>query len=248
MNILIIEDERPAANKLEQMLRKYDPTFDVQDKLGSVEEAREWFRGHPQPDLLFLDIHLSDGSCFELIDDLILDCPVIFTTAYDQYALDAFKFNSIDYLLKPIKQEKLEKAIDKMIRFTKQESNGANEVSGTTKLKTYKSRFLVKSGNRIRSIRKSEIAYFYSQDKLIFLITRQNDKYPVNLSLDKLEEVLDPSCFFRVNRQVIVHIDCIENIYSYFKGRLKLELTPLVDFEVIVSGYRSAAFKMWLDQ
>lgn len=256
MKIVIIEDEALAAAKLEKMLLQLDAQIEVQAKISSVEEAVEWFQENSPPDLAFLDIQLSDGTSFDIVKQVGLNFPVIFVTAYDEYALEAFKLHSVAYLLKPVTNEKLMQALDKL-----EEMRAAirDEAEGESKMKElihllsrekhqYKSRFLVRLGNMIRSVKKEEIAYFFAEDKLVFLATHDNQKLPVSMTLDHIEQQLDPAEFFRVNRQYIVHIDATSGIYPYFKGRLKLQLSPTPGEDVVVSSSRAPLFKAWLDQ
>lgn len=253
MKVVIIEDEHLAANKLEKMIKQYDPKIEVAEKLDSVESAVEWLSSNDSPDLLFLDIRLTDGTCFDIIQQTTINCPVIFTTAYDQYALEAFNLQSIDYLIKPVSQDKLNKAMDKMDRMRKNLSlhnsdlelilrkvEGAND--------NYKSRFLIKSGSSMRSISVEDVAYFYSEDKLVFMKTKNEKRYIVNETLEELEGALNPADFFRINRQFIVHFEAIEKVHPHFKGRLKIELKPAPTDEVYISNRRASAFKDWMNQ
>ncbi|MDW7690477.1 LytTR family DNA-binding domain-containing protein [Flammeovirgaceae bacterium SG7u.111] len=255
MNIVIIEDEALAANKLEQMAMKYDPNTVVLEKISSVEDAVEWFKENDLPDLAFLDIQLSDGTSFDILREVEIDCPVIFTTAYDEYALQAFDLHSIAYLLKPVTFEKLSTAIDKLKKMlgSSEEikpSEAIDKLLGALnqEKKSYKSRFLVKSGNTILSVGTEKIAYFFSEDKVAFLVTHEGKKYALNQSLDQLEQMLDPYYFFRVNRQIIVRVEAVKAIHPYFKGRLLLDLQPDVSFEVVVSSSKAPELKDWLDQ
>ncbi|MBX2843213.1 MAG: LytTR family DNA-binding domain-containing protein [Flammeovirgaceae bacterium] len=255
MKIVIVEDEALAAQKLEQMINRYDESLEILTKLSSVESAVRWFKENESPDLLFLDIHLSDGISFDIFTQVKIKCPVVFTTAYDEYALKAFQLQSIDYLLKPIRFNKFEEAMGKLKEYT----TTMKQLEDTDKLdklinllgrkgQEYKSRFLVKAGSKIKTIKIEEIAYFISEDKVVFIITNDKKKYSVNHSLDTLEEMLDPKIFFRVNRQFIIHIDSPQNIYPYFKGRLKLDLNPPSDTEIVISSNKAPLFKEWLDQ
>lgn len=254
MNVLIIEDEVPAVRRLEQLLLDF-PEIQVIDVLGSVEAAIAWFKQNPHPDLLFMDIHLSDGLSFEIFKSVPIQCPVIFCTAYDQYALDAFQFNGIDYLLKPVQKEKLAKSLQKI----KDLKRSWGEKGSPLKVEdlmhffkekdvNYKSRFMVKMGAKIRTIKTDHIAYFYSSNKLTLLVTKDGENYPVDYALDELASILDPVMFFHINRNLIIHIDAAKEIHPYFKGRLKLELHPSLEEDVIVSSQKTPAFKEWLDQ
>lgn len=254
MKVLIVEDEVPAAQRLQDLLDEYGG-IKVLEILPSVESTIKWLQTHALPDLIFLDIHLSDGLSFEIFKQVTVKCPVIFCTAYDQYALDAFQLHSIDYLLKPIPYDKLYNSLEKMKDIRQSFTTAANPIQmndivnmikkGET---SYKSRFMVKSGAKIKAIKTDDIAYFYSHNKLSLLVTRQGEKFPIDYSLDELIHMLNPGFFFHVNRKLIIHIDAAKEIHPYFKGRLKLILHPPIEEEVIVSGQKTPAFKDWLDQ
>ena len=250
MQILIIEDEKIAADKLERQLLQLYPNYKVVGKIDSVKKAREWLRKQ-QADLIFLDIHLSDGLSFSIFDDLEITTPIIFTTAYDAYALQAFKLNSIDYLLKPINKGDLELAIKKFEKF--RPKNNPQHVQQLIdilqgKKQQYQERFMVHSGEKIKSIAIEQAAYFFAEGKYVFLVTQKNEQYIIDFTLDKLIHKLNPSDYFRINRKFIIHIDAIKQMFPYSKGRLKIELSPLAEQEVIVSIERSADFKQWLNQ
>ena len=251
---LIIEDEPAAARRLEKMILISDPSIRIIDKLDSVSAAVRWFKTHPAPDLVFLDINLGDGLSFGIFDEIDVQCPVIFTTAYDEYAIKAFKVNSIDYLLKPIRQEELDFSIEK---FRKQAGYRKDEIQQNFKnmlesLKTpedkWKKRFVVSFGDKIRAIETDAIAWFMVMEKSTWLVTRENNSYGINYSLEQLEELLDPSKFIRVNRKFIVGFSAITSMYAYSRSRVKLQLQPEPSEEVIVSTDRSSGFKQWLDK
>ncbi len=255
MNILIIEDEVLAANKLEQMILRHDPNYRILAKIRSVEEAAQWLSTQPAPDLIFMDIHLLDGTCFDILKSVEVISPVIFTTAYDKYALEAFQLHSIDYLLKPISFTKLEQAFQKLV--TIQENFGKDsqihkleEMVSTLSSQRidYKSRFLVKSGSRLFSVPTKQIQYFFSEDRITFLVTNEGKKYSTNHTLDELEDMLDPKRFFRINRQMIVNISSVKVVHRSFKGRLKVDLSPMPEDDAIVSSRRAADFQTWLDR
>lgn len=255
MKLVIIEDEVPAAEKLTKMLLNYDRKLQVEAVLTSVESAVTWLRDHPAPDLLLVDIHIGDGLCFEIFRRTAVNSPVIFTTAYDQYALKAFQVYSIDYLLKPVQYDKLVKSLEKLktLKEAYLETNVETRLDEVLRLvsnasDSYKSRFLVRTGSRIKVVKTDEIAYIYADQKLNLLVTRDEKKYPVDYSLDELTVMLDPKLFFRVNRQLIIHIDAAAEIHPYFKGRLKLKLNPSLDARIIVSSERTPLFKAWLNQ
>ena len=258
MHVLILEDEALAAERLERLCLRYDAQMQPLARLASVEEAVAWLQAHPEPDLIFADIQLADGLCFEIFRTVTVRCPVIFTTSYDQYALEAFAVHSIDYLLKPLRYEKLAQALDKLDHLRRRFGAGepaapaidleALAVRLLEREPTYKTRFMVKNGPNIRAVKTDEIAYFYSDRKLTLLVTQEGRRFPVDFSLDRLIEMLDPRYFFRVNRQFLIHIDAVKVIHPYFKGRLKLELQPSIEEDVVISSDKTPLFKEWLDQ
>jgi DNA-binding LytR/AlgR family response regulator len=247
MKVVIIEDEYYSAEKLSNQLYKIDKTIEILAVLPSVESCLEWFKTHPEPDLIFSDIQLEDKESFELFNEIVLEAPIIYTTAYDKYALTAFKQNSIDYLLKPIDLEELRAAIRKY------ENQEFRLLKKGLKLKTekpkeeFKERFLVKKGSQLAIIKVSEIAYFKSEEKLTFMITFDGQKYVIEQTLDQLAEQLDSKKFNRISRNRLIALDSIHKIHSHFNGRLKLELSPSEEEEVFVSRERVPQFKEWLD-
>ena len=255
MRVLIIEDEPLSAGKIRDYLARYDDSIQVITMLDSVTSAIQWFSRNDHPDLVFLDIHLSDGICFSIFEQVDVQAPVIFTTAHDKYALKAFELNSIDYLLKPIKYDAVAAAMQKLRNLTGEASpddltrriQGLMESLKETKGQ-YRERFLVKSGNRIRSVETGQIAYFYSESKMSFLVTRDNHRYVLDSSLDMLQRQLDPKSFFRANRKLLVKFDALKAIHPFFKGRLKIELQPDFRDEIIISSEKAQTFKEWLDQ
>lgn len=253
MNVLIIEDEAAAAGRLKKLLGKIDPLADVAAILESVEDAISWFRANPGPDLIFADIQLSDGICFEIFEAVDVACPVVFVTAYDEYAIRAFRVNSIDYLLKPVNPKDLERSIEK---FRKLGTNGP-AISGS-RLETlmnsldiarneYKSRFLVKTGDAYHSVRSAEVSYICIEDQLPRLVTVNGHKFVLERSLDELEKMLDPKDFYRINRQMIIRADAVRSVHKWFNNRLKLELVPPWSGDVIVSRDKAGKFREWLD-
>ncbi len=250
INILIIEDEEPAANRLKKMVTDIEPEANVVENIVSVTSAIAWFKNNPAPDLVFSDIQLSDGLSFEIFKNVEVHCPVIFITAYDQYALDAFKVNSIDYLLKPIKKDDLEIALTKFKKLSNKEAaaidiNKVLEVFNAPKAE-YKTRFIVRYGEHIKTIKIEEAAYFYTEDKINFLTTNEGRRYTVDYNLDNLESMLDPKTFFRINRQFIISIHAINEMFTYSKSRVLIKLNPACKHETIVSTERSGDFKLWL--
>ena len=254
MKVLIIEDEALASDKLKTAIASIDNDIQILDTLVSVDEAIQWLNNNPTPDLIFSDIHLADGICFNIYAEVKTQCPIIFITAYEKYAIQAFEVNSIDYLLKPVNKERLEQAIDKFTTLKASDTNDKSELYASFKSllaqsqKEYKSRFLCKLGTKIKSIPTSSIRYFYSQDKMTFLVDRDGKRLPVNNTLDEIDQMIDPSHFFKLNRQFIAHFDAIDEIHPYFKGRVKLMLSPKTESEIIVSTERTPLFKAWLDR
>lgn len=249
MKVVIIEDEQLTAQRLENMLRKYDATIDIQATLPSVAESVDWFKTNPDPDLVFMDIHLEDGQSFSIFETINLDVPVIFTTAYDEYMIKAFKVNSVDYLMKPLNYEELVQAIEKYKRLHAQHASPNLDTliqSIQQKGVSYKDRFLVSIGSRLRTIELPEIQYFYSAEKITFLVTKENQRFPIDYSLDKISSMLDPKLFFRINRQMMVKLSAIANIHVYPKGKLRVDLQPAMKEEVFVSLDRVVEFKEWL--
>lgn len=248
MKILIIEDESAAARRLQKLIHEVDDQIEILDHIESIEAAVEWFQNHTAPDLVFMDIHLADGACFEIFNQIEINCPIVFATAYDQYALQAFKVNAVDYLLKPIKKEELVQALEKYKKVN-QVSVDYQKMLGALYAKSAAPtrRLLIRFGQSIKVVDFEEVAYFYTQDKITFLITKLGKRYPVDHSIDKLEEMCDPNSFFRINRQFIINIEAIREMYAYSKSRVKIELQPACDLETIVSTERSSKFKKWLE-
>lgn len=250
MNVLIIEDESFAADKLERMLEEIDPSITITAKLGSIKESVKWLF-NKTADLIFLDIQLSDGISFSIFEQITISTPVIFTTAYDEYAIKAFQLNSISYLLKPIRKSDL---ADSLLKYRSLKSAFSIDFDSLLanlhgKDPDYKKRFLIQVGEKIRKVDVDEIAYFYVLDKGVYMRTFAGINYPVEYTLDKLETLISPSIFFRINRKYIVNIESIIKMIAYSRSRVKLELKPKADDdnESIVSIDRSGDFKKWLD-
>ncbi|MDF9798496.1 two-component system response regulator LytT [Catalinimonas alkaloidigena] len=256
MQVLIIEDEKPAADKLIRSLERIDHEIEVLDTLGSVQQAVGWLKEN-RADLIFLDIHLSDGVSFKIFEQLqnagieYIQTPIIFTTAYDEYAIEAFKLNSIDYLLKPVNRRDLEASLQKYRHLQEQipplQQNFKSLIDSLRK-PAYKKRFMVSFGQRMKSIDTHQIAYFYAHDKLVQMLTFENQRYVVDHTIQQLDEILDPEIFFRINRKFMVNIEAIEQMHSYSKSRVKLDLRPESTMEAVVSVERSSDFKAWLDR
>jgi DNA-binding LytR/AlgR family response regulator len=253
MKILIIEDEQPAAKQLTKMIAQIDPSVSVIETIDSVESSVKWLNTFPTPDAIFMDIQIADGLSFDIFTQVEIACPVIFTTAFDQYAIKAFKVNAVDYLLKPIDEDELSEAINKIknrkaeMILPPQYSNDffKNFYQNSTK-QDFKERFLIKTGQSFSSIESSEIAYFFSEEGLTQCLVFNQKKHIIEHPLDELERLLNPKDFFRINRKMIVNIKAIQKISPHFNGRLKLELTPQYREEVFVARERVGDFKGWL--
>lgn len=252
MKVLLLEDESPAAKRLEKLLKEVEPGVSVIDTIVSVSSAVKWLKENPAPDLIMSDIQLADGLSFEVFKEVKTFCPVIFTTAYDQYAIEAFKVNSVDYLLKPVKKEELFAAIEKYKKLSHSAKPGVPDIDklltamaagGQSK---YKKRFIVRYGEHIKTINIEDAAYFYTEDKISFLTTNEGRRYTIDYNLDALESMLDPQIFFRINRQYIISINAIAEMFSYSKSRVLIKLNPPAKHETIVSTERSGDFKLWL--
>jgi len=249
MNVLIIEDEQHTALRLHKMIRDLEPEAEIVGQLESVKLSIQWLANNPHPDIIFQDIQLADGSGFEIYQTVQVDVPVIFTTAYDQYAIEAFKVNSIDYLLKPINKTQLRQSLDKFKRLQYTHVKPEIDYSGLAELlnkQNYQKRFMVRYGQKIKVVEIDNIAYFFTVSGNNFFKTFDNREYPSDYSLDKLEKMLDPEEYYRINRQIIIHIKSIKEMYTYSKSRVKIELNPPCDFETIASTERSGSFKKWL--
>lgn len=249
MEVLIIEDEIVAAERLESMLTEIDPGIRVLNKLGSISDAVSWLK-HNQAELIFLDIQLSDGLSFSIFEQCEVKTPIIFTTAYDQYAVRAFDLNSIDYLLKPIRKSDLEDALRKFDSLKTVLNIDFNHLAGLLekRIPEYQKRFLIQYGEKIRKVEVSAIAYFYAQDKGVFIRTQDGHNYPLEFTLEKIEEMVDPVQFFRINRRFIISVDAITDMTAYSRSRIKLNVKPsAADLgDTIVSIERSADFRKWL--
>ncbi len=247
MKILLIEDELPAAKQLTKMLLAHTSTFQVMETLDSVESAVRWLRHFPVPDLIFMDIQIADGLSFDIFRQVNVTAPVVFTTAFDQYAVQAFKVNAIDYLLKPIDPDDLGRALEKIEN--QRMKPGTFDYATVAKLfvkENYKERFLVKIGQQLTFVATSDVAYFQSADGLTQAFTATGKKYFIENTLEELERLLDPRDFFRVSRNLTVRLQSIQKILPHLNGRLKLELTPAAPGEVFVSRERVGEFKSWL--
>jgi DNA-binding LytR/AlgR family response regulator len=250
MRAIIIEDEKPAAEKLLKAIRLADTSVEVVAVLNSVKASVEWLEQNPMPGLLFMDIELSDGLSFKIFDAINISSPVIFCTAFDEYWQEAFEHNSIDYLLKPIKEDKLEAALKKYAKLKQHFSADLRQVLQTRQqiASDYKKRFLVKRGTDYVSIKTDDIAYFYATHKLVCMIDSKSQKFILDQSLADIEKQLDPSQFYRINRKYLVHLNAIKKIKSFPKSKLQLELEPAINEDIIISQDNVAAFKEWMGQ
>jgi two-component system, LytTR family, response regulator LytT len=251
LRILIIEDEEPATKRLQKLITELEPDAKVLDNIVSVSSAITWFRQKPSPDLIFCDIQLSEGLSFEIFKNVEVLCPVIFITAYDQYAIAAFKVNSIDYLLKPVKKDDLRAALDKLKKLNPVNKNASVDINKVPESFSgskagYKTRFIVRYGEHIKTIKTEDIAYFNTENKINFLTTYETRRFNIDYNLDNLEAMLDPKTFFRINRQYIISIKAITDMFSYSKSRVLIKLKPPAKDETIVSTERSGDFKLWL--
>ncbi len=250
MNVVIIEDEKPAARRMRRMLAELH--IEVQQMLHSVEESINWFQNNTHPDLLFLDIQLSDGLSFEIFEEVTVKSAIIFTTAYDEYALKAFKLNSIDYLLKPIDEDELKVAVAKFKEHQPLQSKIQVNIQDIRKLlinpidRKYKKRITIKVGQHLKIIQVNEIECLYSENKATYIHTTSNRSYLIDNSLEYWQETLDPEQFFRVNRTFIIHINAIKDMVSYTNSRLQLKLQSYKDAEIIVSRERVKDFKVFI--
>jgi DNA-binding LytR/AlgR family response regulator len=254
MKALIAEDETLAGERLLQMIHECDPSIHVQGRLDSVDETVKFFRDGNETDLLFLDIQLADGKSFEIFDQVKVDVPIIFTTAYNQYALQAFKLHSIDYLLKPVQLAELQRAIDKHKRIYKKRAWDKQEIEMLKSIlerpeKEYKERFLIKAGNKLQYKTVSEAAYFFAEGKAAYLVSKkENRKYLIDYSLDELEKQINPNNFFRISRKAIVGIDSIAEIKGLVRTRMEVKLTQPAEVDLTVSRDRAQLFKEWLNK
>ena len=249
MKVLIIEDEIPAQIQLERLLKTHFPGFEVIAKINSVGAAVHWLK-HQQADLIFMDVELSDGQCFEIFKQVSVETPVIITTAYNNYAIKAFKVNSIDYLLKPIDKTEFVEAVEKSKKIALRnlpDYTQIEELLTKNQPKEYKKRFTVKLGDRILVLNTSDIAYFYSEDKATFIVTNEGKRYISDMSLDTVEEQLNVIDFFRLSRGCIASIQSVKNVSRYFNSRLKVTLSPPLAGDFLVSRIRIPHFLTWLE-
>lgn len=252
MKVLIIEDEQPAARRLQKLVNEIMPHAEILRQIDSVEESVEFFQSGEIVDLIFMDIQLADGISFDIFTKTQVNAPVIFTTAFDHYAVKAFKVNSVDYLLKPIEKEDLRNAIAKFELIHSRPTASLTDYSELIKeireqKSAFKKRFLVKTAGRLTFVNVEDVAFFFSDDGNSFLVTQQNDRFLLETILEDIESQLDPSVFFRINRKMMLSLSSIKKIEPHFNNRFIIQLQPAFEEEVIVSRQRSADFRKWLD-
>ncbi len=255
MKYLIIEDEVPAQRLVGDLLRELRPGWEAAACLDSIESAVNWLNNHPHPGVIFMDIQLSDGLSFDILEQVDIESMIIFTTAYDEYAVRAFRVNSIDYLLKPIKKGELAEAVEKYERYTKKMFLSRNKTIDAAELAKaikeakpkYRTRFLVSIGEVFFPLPVERAAYIFSRHRITSAMTFEGKRHVIDFTLDRLEEQLDPQRFFRVNRQFIVNIEAVLKVHTFFNGKLVLETRPGYDEKVIISREKARRFKPWLD-
>lgn len=253
MKVLIVEDEKMAANRLEKLLLELDETIEILDKLDSVKRTIKWLEEN-EADLLFFDIQLADGLSFEILEQVEVKTPIIFTTAFDEYAIKAFKVNSIDYLLKPIDPKDLKNALDKYHeRFSvNKQTDGidmqALAIAMNQLTKRYKERFVVKIGEHIKTVEVKDIRYLYSQEKMTFVNDIHNKKYIIDYTLEQVGDLIDPEEFYRINRKYVISMKAIKDIVAYSNSRLRIVLKDTDEMDAIVSREKVQEFKRWLDR
>jgi two-component system, LytTR family, response regulator LytT len=252
MQVLIVEDEDLAVKKLRKAILAVDPDLEIAGVADSIQATVDWLRANPAPDLIFMDIELADGQSFEIFNRIEVNSPVIFVTSYDEFALKAFKVNSVDYLLKPIQKDELEAALQKFKRSKSSHAPSSNleglltELRSQLQPKEYRARFLVKHAQKLVSVEVKDIAYFYSDGRMNFFKTFDNRRFVVDYLMDELEEMLDPKRYFRISRSVFVSVESIVKIDDYFGSRLILQLKPPLEKEALVSREKVSDFKVWM--
>ncbi|MDQ4139736.1 MAG: LytTR family DNA-binding domain-containing protein [Bacteroidota bacterium] len=260
MRIVIVEDEAIAARRLRKMVENIEPTCTVEAMLDSVLATLNWFNTHLEPDLLLLDIELADGQSFDIFNQKAISCPIIFTTAYDEHAIRAFKLNSIDYLLKPVQEKELQQSLYKFRNlkkvYTEKQPFFLNIEALLKELNEqrtqmpgkYRERILVKQGQRMIPVTSTDVAYFFTREKLNFLLTKDNRRYQIDFTMEELEKTLNPKDFFRANRQFIVNYTAVAKVNQDYNAKLKLNLTPPPTEEVIISREKAMEFRQWLGE
>lgn len=254
MRVLIVEDERLAAERLQSLLLHCDPRINVVAIFDSIAETVEFFRSGGTVDLLMLDIEVADGRSFAIFDQVELDVPVIFSTAYDHYALQAFRFFSVDYLLKPVQREELRRALDKMARISISSPLRRDEIETVRRMlssqkRSWKERFMIRSGNKLQFRYTKDVAYFFAEDKTVYLVTREDRRrYIIDHTLEELEQLLDPDVFFRISRKYIVSVDSLHEVKTQINGKLEIRMNQDCEHDLSVSRERAGEFKAWLNR
>lgn len=251
IKVVIIEDEQNASKRLHKLVAEMMPDAEVVTALTSVRSAVEWLKNNPHPDLIFVDIQLSDGQSFEIFKQVAVSTPLIFTTAYDAHAVHAFKYNSVDYLLKPIKKDEMRNAVDKFYKLhakpeAEQNPNLAKLLNSLQQPHQFKQRFVIRLGEHMITVETTDIAYFCTENKVNFIYTKHGKRYPGDYTLDQIEELVDPKLFFRINRQFVISYASIAEMFTYTKSRVLIKLNPPTKLDTIVSTERATAFKSWL--
>ena len=250
MKALLIEDEPYAVQQVQSLLAETAPDINLIAVLDSIQSTVEWFSDNPPPDLVFMDVHLADGSCFEIFTHIHIDAPVVFITAYDQYAMDAFRVNGLDYLLKPLKKKDLDRSLERFYALKSKKTGPvdydriAREVLQSTG--QYQKRLLIRYGQKITIVDISDVAYFFAESKDTIICTFDKRHYPADQNLEQLQKILSPKEFFRVNRKFVVNVRAINSMTSYSRSRIKLHLDPPYEEDVIVSTDKTPGFKSWL--
>lgn len=254
IRVAIVEDEKPAARVLAAMISELRPEWEVLMLPGNISGAVEWFSSHEHPDIVFLDIQLSDGNSFIFIERARPQSCIVFTTAYDEYAVRAFTVNSIDYLLKPVRKERLEDAVKRYEKLvlSHSEKTRRDEIleairSFDTRDKKYRTRFLVTGVMDSYTLRAEDVAFFHTEEKIVFAVDKNGREHMIDLNLNQLSDQLDPNCFFRANRQVILNIDSVVKIEQHSQNRILVKTAPRMKEPLVVSREKAAAFKLWLD-
>lgn len=246
--ILIVEDEKPNADRLQRLIKIIRPKATVLEVLDSISDSVMWFNTHEKPDVVMMDVRLSDGLSFEIFEQVSINCPIIFTTAYDEYAVKAFKYNSIDYLLKPVEQDDLQTAFTKLealsVDFHQKSLEGLLDF---LKPKDFRSRFLLPYKDGYKTVQVSDIVFFYSKHKITRAKLLNGSEETIPLTMEELELQLNPKIFFRANRQIIIHIDAIQQVHNYFNGKLKIDIEKNTEVEVTISRDKAGLFKSWMD-
>ncbi|MBC6490358.1 LytR/AlgR family response regulator transcription factor [Flavihumibacter stibioxidans] len=254
MKLLIVEDEKLLAGQLTNMVMRIDPAAEVVARTNSIRSTVQWLRSNAMPDLILMDIELADGQCFEIFNQVPVSTPVIFTTAYDEYTLKAFKVNSIDYLLKPVKEDELNAAINKFktLHYTSAVPDTSGQINlllsqlGKNQSAGFRERFLIRQGQKMISVNTDQVAFFLASNKLNFIITKEKQKFMIDHTLEEVEHMVDPKKFFRANRQLILSQDVVKAIYPWFKGKLKVDVSVPAEEDVLISREKATAFKEWM--